>query len=252
VIDEAKSGVLFIDEAYRLSQDGGKSDFGREAIEQLMGAMNDPPGKAPVIVFAGYPDDMVAFMEANSGLYRRIAYTFTFSDYSPEELAQILDATVQGAGFKLAPRLTMHGFQRLAKLIETHTLPEARQLMNGGICERIFTFAKQALDTREASETRDDHPSNELLEDDIVDACARIPPPPSRLVTTVTTGERTSPADAWTQPGDVRVVSPPAKYEVTACCVYSCCCLRFFIWKFFLCICVFPCLSCWRACKRNR
>ena len=46
VIEQAKQGVLFIDEAYRLSQDTGKSDFGREAIEQLMGAMNDPPGKA--------------------------------------------------------------------------------------------------------------------------------------------------------------------------------------------------------------
>ena len=46
VIEQAKQGVLFIDEAYRLSQDNGKSDFGREAIEQLMGAMNDPPGKA--------------------------------------------------------------------------------------------------------------------------------------------------------------------------------------------------------------
>ncbi|CAE8640325.1 unnamed protein product, partial [Polarella glacialis] len=84
LITEAKQGVLFIDEAYRLSQEGGKSDFGREAIEQLMGAMNDPPGQAPVMVFAGYADDMESFMNANSGLYRRIAYTFDFSDYSSQ------------------------------------------------------------------------------------------------------------------------------------------------------------------------
>ena len=64
-IDEAIQGVLFVDEAYRLSQ-GSKSgsDYGKEAIETLMGAMNEPPGKAPVMVFAGYPNDMASFMQA--------------------------------------------------------------------------------------------------------------------------------------------------------------------------------------------
>merc|ERR1712232_955126 len=47
IIEESKNGVLFIDEAYRLSA-GGKNDFGREAIEELMASMNDPPGKAPI------------------------------------------------------------------------------------------------------------------------------------------------------------------------------------------------------------
>jgi len=42
-----------VDEAYRLSS-GGEKDFGREAIEELMAVMNEPPGKAPVMVFAGY------------------------------------------------------------------------------------------------------------------------------------------------------------------------------------------------------
>ena len=51
-IEEAKTGVLVVDEAYRLAG-GGEKDFGKEAIESLMGAMNEPPGKAPVMVFAG-------------------------------------------------------------------------------------------------------------------------------------------------------------------------------------------------------
>ena len=46
-IDEAKEGLLFVDEAYRLSG-GGEKDFGKEAIEELMSAMLHPPGKAPV------------------------------------------------------------------------------------------------------------------------------------------------------------------------------------------------------------
>eukprot|EP00930_Biecheleria_cincta_P101404 TRINITY_DN93054_c0_g1_i1.p1 TRINITY_DN93054_c0_g1~~TRINITY_DN93054_c0_g1_i1.p1 ORF type:complete len:573 (-),score=115.07 TRINITY_DN93054_c0_g1_i1:104-1822(-) len=180
VIEEAKKGVLFIDEAYRLSQEGGKSDFGREAIEQLMAAMNDPPGRAPIMVFAGYADDMDTFMQANSGLYRRIAYTFDFSDYSTQELAELLNSVVKGAGFRLSADLASDNFRRLAALIQTHTLPQAREMMNGGICERIFDFAKQSLDSREAARTPKDVPSLELLQADIVDACKRIPLPPCR------------------------------------------------------------------------
>ena len=50
-IDEAKEGLLFVDEAYRLSG-GGEKDFGKEAIEELMSAMLHPPGKAPVRLVA--------------------------------------------------------------------------------------------------------------------------------------------------------------------------------------------------------
>merc|ERR1712232_173322 len=179
VIEEAKDGVLFIDEAYRLSQADGKNDFGREAIEQLMSAMNEPPGKAPVMVFAGYPDDMDAFMKANSGLYRRIAYTFDFPDYTPQDLAQILNGIVCAAGFFFEATLVADDFARLASVIETNTQVEARELMNGGLSERLFTFAKQALDAREAVVvSKSQAPSLEIREEDVIDACGRIPPPP--------------------------------------------------------------------------
>ena len=177
-IDEAIQGVLFVDEAYRLSQ-GSKSgsDYGKEAIETLMGAMTEPPGKAPVMVFAGYPNDMDQFMQANSGLYRRIAYTFDFEDYTPLDLAKILGKMAQGKGFGLSADLTANNFEVLARMIEEGTLPEARALMNGGICERIFTFAKQSLDGRcQAS----GQVSVEITAEDITMAMTRIPPPPRR------------------------------------------------------------------------
>ena len=177
-IDEACAGVLFVDEAYRLSQ-GSKSgsDYGKEAIETLMGAMTEPPGKAPVMVFAGYPNDMDQFMQANSGLYRRIAYTFDFEDYTPLDLAKILGKMAQGKGFGLSAELTSNNFEVLSRMIEEGTLPEARALMNGGICERIFTFAKQSLDGRcQAS----GQVSVEITAEDITMAMTRIPPPPRR------------------------------------------------------------------------
>mmetsp|Transcript_83302 Transcript_83302/g.156767 ORF Transcript_83302/g.156767 Transcript_83302/m.156767 type:complete len:598 (-) Transcript_83302:79-1872(-) len=175
VIEEATGGVLFIDEAYRLSQGTGNNDFGKEAIEQLMSAMNDPPEKAPIMIFAGYPADMKTFMAQNDGLYRRIPYTFNFPNYSCCELAEILELHVTRKGFMLEPRLLENGRQHLGSVIETNTMPRTRSLMNGGICERIFSFAKQALDAR------DDHtnPSVVLNCHDIAYACQQIPLPPS-------------------------------------------------------------------------
>lgn len=175
VIEEAVGGVLFIDEAYRLSQGTGNNDFGKEAIEQLMSAMNDPPDRAPIMIFAGYPADMKTFMAQNDGLYRRIPYTFNFHNYSCCELAEILELSVTRKGFKIERRLVDNGRQSLARIIETNTLPRTRSLMNGGLCERIFSLAKQALDER------DDHnqPSIILNANDISFACQQIPLPPS-------------------------------------------------------------------------
>ena len=86
-IDEARDGILFIDEAYSLA-DGSKEDFGREAIEVILKNMEDMRGRLSVIV-AGYPDNMHQFLESNPGLKSRFDRTFAFNDYSPEELYDI-------------------------------------------------------------------------------------------------------------------------------------------------------------------
>lgn len=174
VLVDAAGGLLFIDEAYRLSS-GSKNDFGREAIEQLMASMNEAPPKAPVQIYAGYAPDMAEWMKQNDGLYRRIAYTFDFEDYTCAELARILDVYVRKRGFKLHESLVGEaGEALLASIIEGNTLPRSRQLMNGGLCERIFAGAKQLLDERDDP----GNPSVTLEKDDIVAACAAIPPPP--------------------------------------------------------------------------
>jgi SpoVK/Ycf46/Vps4 family AAA+-type ATPase len=87
LIDQAKGGVLFIDEAYALSEGGG-NDFGREAIEVILKNMEDMRGELAVIV-AGYPDNMNQFLESNPGLKSRFNKTFVFSDFTAEQLYQI-------------------------------------------------------------------------------------------------------------------------------------------------------------------
>jgi len=221
IIEEAKKGVLFVDEAYRLTS-GSKNDFGVEALNTLMGVMNDPPGEAPVMVFAGYVDDMKHFMEANEGLYRRFNYTFNFTDYNCEDLARILDIIVKNAGFTLSNDLVENDYAKLAKILEDNTKPESRSLMNGGVCERIFTFGKQSLDNREVDRAPGTVPSVELIEADIVEACSKVVTP-SR--------DSEPPREAW-GPWSHKVsstVKPPENYEVLPCCLHSWGCLIFWL-----------------------
>ena len=89
-IDEAMGGVLFIDEAYALTQRsiGAHGDFGDEAIQTLLKRMEDHRGQFFVFV-AGYPDNMESFLKANPGLSSRFDKILKFDDYEPEELYRI-------------------------------------------------------------------------------------------------------------------------------------------------------------------
>ncbi len=88
-IEEARGGILFIDEAYSLSRSGEDSrDYGKEVIELLIKEMSDGPGDIAIFV-AGYPKEMNAFIESNPGLKSRFSQYFIFEDYLPEELFSI-------------------------------------------------------------------------------------------------------------------------------------------------------------------
>ena len=99
VIEKALGGVLFIDEAYALN---GKSenDFGQEAIDTLLKAMEDHRDDLVVIV-AGYDGLMEKFIHSNPGLESRFNRYLHFDDYSVDEMAAILDLNIRKGQYKL-------------------------------------------------------------------------------------------------------------------------------------------------------
>jgi len=101
VIDRARGGVLFIDEAYALarSNDDGK-DFGREVIEILVKEMSNGAGDLAVIV-AGYPEEMKRFLDSNTGLKSRFKHNYDFRDFMPQELSTIADYAAEQLGVTL-------------------------------------------------------------------------------------------------------------------------------------------------------
>lgn len=90
VIDEAMGGILFIDEAYTLTHGKGENDFGQEAVDTILKAMEDHREDFIVIV-AGYPDLMKEFINSNPGLKSRFNQYINFEDYTPEQLLAIFE-----------------------------------------------------------------------------------------------------------------------------------------------------------------
>jgi stage V sporulation protein K len=102
VMNGALGGVLFIDEAYSLTAGQGQ-DYGREAIETLVKQMEDHRDDLIVIV-AGYPDKMDAFLASNPGLRSRFTRFFRFEDYNASELAAIFERFLSRDGYSLTPQ----------------------------------------------------------------------------------------------------------------------------------------------------
>ncbi|HEY2673149.1 MAG TPA: right-handed parallel beta-helix repeat-containing protein [Rugosimonospora sp.] len=132
--EEARGGVLFIDEAYTLSRSmGSGGDFGQESIDTLVKLMEDHRHEIAVIA-AGYTVEMDEFIAANPGLASRFSKTIVFENYSPEELVRIVRRMCAEDDYVLGPQveagLLIH-FSTIERDANFGNAREARKLFEG-------------------------------------------------------------------------------------------------------------------------
>jgi parallel beta-helix repeat protein len=134
VFEQALGGVLFIDEAYTLSRSGGATaDFGQEAIDTLVKLMEDHRDQVAVIV-AGYTNEMVDFLDANSGLASRFAKTLEFENYTPEQLVLICERIARNDDYLLTDGVgeaLLEWFGQIERDQNFGNAREARRLLEG-------------------------------------------------------------------------------------------------------------------------
>jgi probable Rubsico expression protein CbbX len=100
-IKKAAGGVLFIDEAYYLYRPENERDYGQEAIEILLQAMENQRDDL-VVILAGYADRIETFFGANPGFRSRIAHHIDFPDYGTDELFHIAGGMLARLGLELS------------------------------------------------------------------------------------------------------------------------------------------------------
>ena len=143
--------ILFIDEAYTLAKGG--SDFGQEAIDTILKAMEDNRENLVVIV-AGYPEPMEQFLGSNPGLKSRFNKNIMFEDYTEEELLLIFNAFCKPYGMKLSGEAEKVVKSYLHWLVEHK--PES--FANGREMRNLFelTLSNQANRLAEKTEITDE------------------------------------------------------------------------------------------------
>jgi len=102
VLERAKGGVLFIDEAYYLYRGNDSKDYGQEAIEILLQVMENDRDKL-VVILAGYKDRMEVFFESNPGMRSRLAHHLDFASYDIDELTAIGSLMLSQVNYYLSP-----------------------------------------------------------------------------------------------------------------------------------------------------
>ena len=127
--DKAMGGILFIDEAYTLS-DGGDM-YGKEAIDTLMKRMEDDRGKF-VVIAAGYKDKMEEFLMMNAGLASRFTHKLHIDDYDPDELLAIYKHMAQKEQYQLSPESELKALDKIYKMVLTKSdsWGNAREMRN--------------------------------------------------------------------------------------------------------------------------
>ncbi|SEQ38863.1 ATPase family associated with various cellular activities (AAA) [Lachnospiraceae bacterium NE2001] len=157
--EDAKGGVLFIDEAYSLVDDRDGL-YGDEAINTIVQEMENHRDEV-IVIFAGYPDKMEGFLKKNPGLRSRIAFHVPFEDYDVDDLCQIAELMAENKGLSFTR-------DAVEKLRENFAIAkEQPDFGNGRYVRNVIEKARMAQASRLLKMNVE-----ELAKDDLMTFCA--------------------------------------------------------------------------------
>lgn len=133
VIEKAKGGVLFIDEAYSITENDNTDSYGRECLTELTKALEDSRDDLIVIV-AGYTEQMNHFFESNPGLRSRFNYFINFENYSSTELIDILETLARKDDYQLSDELK----ERLSSYFTDELETKVKNFSNGRFVRNLY------------------------------------------------------------------------------------------------------------------
>ncbi len=154
VIEQAKGGVLFIDEAYSITENDHSDSYGRECLTELTKALEDYRDDLVVIV-AGYTEPMNKFFESNPGLKSRFNTFIEFDDYSSNELDEILYSMCKNNDYVLDDKAK----EKIHVYFEQQTTSKDENFANGRLVRNLYddlvmNHARRVIDI--VSPTKDD------------------------------------------------------------------------------------------------
>lgn len=133
VIEQAKGGVLFIDEAYSITENDHSDSYGRECLTELTKALEDYRDDLVVIV-AGYTEPMNKFFESNPGLKSRFNTFIEFDDYNANELVQILISMCKKNDYILDRQVE----GKIHSYFEQQILSKDKNFANGRLARNLY------------------------------------------------------------------------------------------------------------------
>ncbi len=154
LLEKAKGGVLFIDEAYYLYRAADPQDFGQEAIEILLQVMENERDQL-VVILAGYKDRMDDFFSSNPGMSSRVAHHIDFAAYEMDELIAISRVMLQETRYYLSGEAEVVFRDYLTRRMQQPRFANARSVRNAMERARLRHAHRLATDL-ERGWTRDD------------------------------------------------------------------------------------------------
>ncbi|HEY4854801.1 MAG TPA: AAA family ATPase, partial [Streptosporangiaceae bacterium] len=195
VLDRAKGGVLFIDEAYYLHRTDSEKDYGQEAVEILLQVMENERDNL-VVILAGYKNRMDAFFESNPGMSSRIAHHLDFADYELDELDSIGKLMLQQESYYLSEDAAATFREYLKRRMQQPRFANGRSVRNALERARL-RHANRLLADPDRTWNRDD-----LMRIEPVDILA------SRVFSRPTESSDGQPGDPPAEPGPARLPLP--------------------------------------------